>query len=150
MDDQYLEKGFSRSVFHRADGDDSLAYFTMQVPFIKDRDVALRMKRGFDEELGVYRDEWWTANEEAPPPRRGFVRMAKSEGFWEVTSAGENRTHVVYESHADPGGRVPTWIANSMLRDQVVGQIVTLRRILDDHRTDVASPPPQGSSIFRN
>ena len=72
--------------------------------------------------------------------------MAKSEGFWEVTPAGENRTHVVYESHADPGGRVPSWIANPMLGDQVIGQIVTLHRILDDSRADVASPPPPSAS----
>ena len=150
VDDQYLDEGLTRSVFHRADGDDSLTYFEMRLPFIKDRDVALRTKRGFDEELGVYRDEWWTANDEVPPPSKDFVRMTKSEGFWEITSADENHTHVVYESHADPGGRVPSWIANSILGDQVIGQLVTLRRILDDHRSDVASPPPRASSSFRN
>lgn len=150
VDDRYLDAGFTRSVLRRADGDDSLTYFKMQLPLIKDRDVALRTKRGFDEELGVYRDEWWTANEEAPPLKQGFVRMAKSEGFWEVAPAGVSRTHVVYESYADPGGRLPSWIANSMLGNQVIGQIVTLRRILDDNRIDVASPPPlPGSSDSR-
>jgi hypothetical protein len=142
IDDQYLDKGLTRSFVHRADGDDSLTYFKMQLPFIKDRDVTLRTKRGFDEEFRVYRDEWWTANEEAPPLRKGFVRMVESVGFWEATPAGDNRTYVVYESHADPGGRVPSWIANSILGDQVISQMVTLRRILDDRHTDVASPPP--------
>jgi hypothetical protein len=37
---------------------------------------------------------------------------------------------------------VPSWIANSILGDQVISQMVTLRRILDDQHTDVASPPP--------
>jgi|GEM_PF-1708706 len=142
VDDRYLDEGITRSVFRRADGEETLTYFKMQLPLIKDRDVALRTKRSLDVELGVYRDEWWTANEEAPPLKAGYVRMAKSEGFWEVRSAGENRTYVVYESHADPGGRVPSWIANSLLGDQVLGQIATLRRILEDNRTDVASPPP--------
>ncbi len=146
VDDRYLDDGLTRNVVHRAGGGDALTYFTMQLPFIKDRDVTLRTKRGFDEEIRIYRDEWWTANEEAPPLRKGYVRMAKSEGFWEVTPAGENRTHVVYESHADPGGRVPSWIANPMLGDQAIDQIVTLHRILDDNRADVASPPPPTAS----
>lgn len=149
IDDRYLDEGFTRSIVRRADSSDSLTYFTMRLPFIKNRDVVLRTKRGFDEEFRVYRHEWWTANEEAPPLAEGFVRMAKSEGFWEVTPAGVNRTRVVYESHADPGGRVPSWIANALLGDQVVGQIETLRRILDDNRIDVASPP-QAANDIRN
>jgi len=138
--DQYLAKGLTRT-FLRRDSDDAVTYIRMKMPMIKDRDVALRSKRGFDEEHGIYRDEWWTANEEAPSLPDGVVRMTKSEGFWEITPAGENRTNVVYESHADPGGRVPSWIANSSLGGQVIGQIETLHRILDDYRSDVASPP---------
>jgi hypothetical protein len=149
VDDQYLDEGLSRSFFRRAEGDDSLTYFRMRIPVVSDRDVTLRTKRGFEAETGVYRDEWWTANEEAPPLKEGYVRMSKSEGFWEVTPMGESRSHVVYESHADPGGRLPSWIANSMLGDQVIDQIVTLRRIIDDHRTGVAAPPPTaGASNF--
>jgi hypothetical protein len=151
VDDRYLEEGLTRSIVRRADGDDPLVYFRMHVPLIKDRDVALRIKRGFDEEFRVYRDEWWTANEEAPPLKEGYVRMAKSEGFWEVTPAGVNRTHIVYESYSDPGGRVPSWIANSMLGNQVIDQIVMLLRIIDDNRIDVAMPPsPTASTRSQN
>jgi hypothetical protein len=145
-DDQYLGEGLARTVLRR-DGQDAVTYMTMKFPLVKDRDVTLYTTRSFDAERGIYRDEWWTANEEAPPPREGVVRMAKSEGFWEVTPAGENRTRVIYESHADPGGRVPSWIANSILGDQVVGQIVTLKRIIDDQRAmNVAAPPPIGAT----
>jgi hypothetical protein len=142
-DDRYLGEGLQRTVLRR-EGPDSVTYLTMRFPLVQDRDVTLRTTRSFDPESGIYRDEWWTANEEAPPLRDGVVRMTKSEGFWEVSRAGESRTRVIYESHADPGGRVPSWIANSIFGDQVIGQIVTLRQIIDEHRSDVdvASPPP--------
>jgi len=149
MDDRYLGEGFTRTVLHR-DGDDSVTYIKMQMSLVKDRDVALRSNWGFDEKRGVYRDEWRTANEEAPPLPDGVVRMTKSEGFWELTPVDAGHTRVVYESHADPGGRVPSWIANSILGDQVIGQIATLRRILDEHRQDVAAAPPVGSESSPN
>jgi hypothetical protein len=145
-DDQYLGEGFERTILRR-EGQEAITYIKMTMPMIKDRDITMRSTRGFDEDRGVYRDEWWTANDEAPPLPRGVVRMAKSEGFWEVSPAGENRTRVVYESHADPGGRVPSWIANSILGDQVVEQIVMLRQIIDDHRTNVAAPPIGSAAI---
>jgi len=149
-DDQYLGEGFERRILRR-EGQEAITYIKMTMPLIKDRDITMRSTRRYDESRGVFRDEWWTANEEAPPLPRGVVRMAKSEGFWEVSPVGDGRTRVVYESHADPGGRVPSWIANSILGDQVVGQIETLRQIIDEHRTDVAAPPPPfGSASIGN
>jgi hypothetical protein len=148
-DDRYLGEGIERR-FLEIDENASVSYIRMKISMVKDRDVALKLRWGFDSEHGVYRDSWQTANEFAPPVPNGTVRMAKSEGFWELKPIGEGRTLVVYESHAEPGGVVPGWIANSIFGNQIVGQIVTLRRILADQRVDVASPPPNNATSAAN
>jgi hypothetical protein len=144
-DDAYLGEGLERKFLH-IDEKRSVSYIRMDLSMVTTRDVALESHWGFDGERGVYRDEWRTANDKAPPVPDGIVRMTKSEGFWELTPVSEGRTLVVYESYANPGGYIPGWIASSVLTKQVVEQIVTLRKILLDERIDVAAPPRMETS----
>jgi hypothetical protein len=149
VDDRYLAPGLTRRILVE-DEEGLIAYIQMQIALVKDRDVVLRSRWGYDEKSGVYRDEWMTANDQVLPEQKGFVRMKKSEGFWELAAAGENRTRVVYEMHAEPGGYVPAWIANRAFGSQAVGQLATLRRALSDQRTDVAGRPPTEKGSLPN
>jgi hypothetical protein len=46
------------------------------------------------------------------PPRKGKVRVPRSDGFWEIDPSASG-VKVTYQMHADPGGSIPTWMANS-------------------------------------
>lgn len=56
------------------------------------------------------------------------VRVDKLKGFWKLTPKGET-VEVIYQVHADLGGNVPEWLANSTSVDQpykVLGNIRNL------------------------
>ena len=56
-----------------------------------------------------------------------YVRMQKFTGFYLLTSIG-NKTHVLMQLHADPGGNIPAWVTNMMITD---GPYHTLKNLCD-------------------
>ncbi len=46
------------------------------------------------------------------PKQKGFVRMTNISSTWIMTSINEKQTKLTFIGHADPGGWIPTWIAN--------------------------------------
>lgn len=46
------------------------------------------------------------------PVPKGFVRIPYSNGLWILTPLNEHNTHVLFQMHADPGGKIPAWLAN--------------------------------------
>ncbi|WP_065761909.1 START domain-containing protein, partial [Pseudomonas defluvii] len=48
------------------------------------------------------------------PEEKGFVRVAQVEGFWKFEPKGDS-TEVTYQVHTEPGGSVPSWLANSFV-----------------------------------
>lgn len=47
------------------------------------------------------------------PEKDDMVRIQKSQGFYLLEELGPNRTKVTYQLHAEPGGSIPGWLANS-------------------------------------
>jgi len=70
------------------------------------------------------------------PVREGKVRVPRSDGYWRIEpKAGGVR--VSYQIHADPGGFIPSWLANITV---VRMPFKTLRNL----RRRVLSPTPDG------
>ena len=65
------------------------------------------------------------------PAREGKVRVPKAEGYWELTPR-EGGVHVVYQMHADPGGSLPTWLANQAAVDTPFRTLKGLRTYLQE------------------
>jgi hypothetical protein len=57
-----------------------------------------------------------------------LIRMPKLKGFWKLTPKEDGKTEVICQVHAEPGGSVPDWLANSMMTD---GPFNTMGRIGD-------------------
>lgn len=51
------------------------------------------------------------------PEEKGFVRVTKVDGFWKMTPKGPGEVEVVYQVTTEPGGSVPSWLANSFVVD---------------------------------
>lgn len=45
--------------------------------------------------------------------KKGFVRMYKGSGFWELKEISANIIQITYQFHGDPAGKIPAWLANS-------------------------------------
>ena len=47
--------------------------------------------------------------------KKGLVRIPEGTGFWEITENSDNSVTVVYQYHGNPGGSIPSWLANSFV-----------------------------------
>lgn len=61
------------------------------------------------------------------PEEKGFVRVAQVEGFWKFVPRGDNLTEVTYQVHTEPGGSVPSWLANKFVVDAPFNTLKALK-----------------------
>ena len=60
------------------------------------------------------------------PEEKGFVRVAKVEGFWKFVPKG-NQVEVTYQVHTEPGGSVPSMVANKFVVDAPFNTLKALK-----------------------
>lgn len=46
------------------------------------------------------------------PQADNTVRMEQYQGYWQLAPLGDGRIRITYLNHIDPGGNIPSWIAN--------------------------------------
>jgi hypothetical protein len=61
------------------------------------------------------------------PEEQGFVRVAQVDGFWKFTPKGADQIEVTYQVHTEPGGDVPSWLANKFVVDAPFNTLKALR-----------------------
>lgn len=64
------------------------------------------------------------------------VPVTQLSGYWRFTPVKQGLIFVEYETHADPSGDLPAWLANSFVVDQPLGTLEKMRqRIESNHYT---------------
>ena len=58
--------------------------------------------------------------------------ITRSRGAYTLTRIDENRTSVVWQVHAEPGGQIPTWIVNMLVVDMPYYSLLNLRSIVNE------------------
>ncbi len=98
------------------EGDDTWTYTQFNTPvMVTPRDSVLHIVTTIGPDGTVLRKL-----ESAPkyvPEESGFVRVAEVQGFWKLTPKGPASTEVTYQVHTEPGGSVPSWVANKFVVD---------------------------------
>ena len=61
------------------------------------------------------------------PEEKGFVRVAQVKGFWKLVPKSANQTEVTYQVHTEPGGSVPSWLANKFVVDAPFNTLKALK-----------------------
>jgi hypothetical protein len=64
------------------------------------------------------------------PPGEGFVRLAKANGYWLLTSIDTSTTAIAYQMHVEPGGLIPAWLANPFIVNVPFSTFKELRKIV--------------------
>ncbi len=62
------------------------------------------------------------------PIKDGVVRITDMDGEWMITKVKDKKTHVSYRIRSNPGGSLPTWLANSAAKDIPFNTIKGLRQ----------------------
>jgi len=87
-------------------------YGVVDAPWpMQDRDTVVRFDYRQDAETRVVHINI-TNFPDFHPPQAGLVRVLDFGGFWRLTPLGEGQVEVVYQVRGNPGGWVPTWMAN--------------------------------------
>ena len=60
------------------------------------------------------------------PPEPGYVRVSEVKGFWKLVPRGDS-TEVIYQVHTEPGGSVPSWLANKFVVEAPFNTLKGLR-----------------------
>jgi hypothetical protein len=94
------------------------SYQFLSLPLISDRDYTLKVvdvtpDAAPGQSPAYYKKTWTQANARGPRPREGVQRVEVNDGFWRFDpSDGGTRTRATYYVFTDPGGMIPSWVAN--------------------------------------
>ncbi|MNZ12904.1 START domain protein [compost metagenome] len=61
------------------------------------------------------------------PEAKGYVRVTQVEGLWKLVPKGAGEVEVTYQLHTEPGGSVPSWLANSFVVDAPFNTLKAMR-----------------------
>lgn len=111
-------------------GDDVWLYMQTQLPWpLRPRDLVLRVTTERSADGAVVRHL-----EAAPdylPAVQGMIRVPRLSGLWRMAPLADGRTRVTYQMRGDPGGSVPSWLANRFVIDEPLETLRTLRAVAE-------------------
>jgi len=74
-----------------------------------------------------------SARPEEYPKQENRIRIPKLEGFWKLVPLADNKTEVTLQIAAEPGGEIPSWLANSMVIDMPFYSLTNLKARIEDN-----------------
>lgn len=117
-------------------------YERLSFPLISDRDYTLRYEVTKDVSAKLYAIRWSTANDRGPKVKSGVIRVSFTQGTLEIApEAGGTRTRMVCTGVADPGGWVPSWVANYVNRSTVPDLLRMIRSKSSGAKATQTMPP---------
>jgi hypothetical protein len=112
-------------------GNIAINYSVTKAPWpVSDRDIVIRTIITSTDKKAVY-DLSAIEGEDLAPLRKGVIRIKKMTGVWIFVRNG-NRTHATFQAKLDPGGSIPTWLANKTSIDQPFESIKGFREMVKD------------------
>ena len=76
------------------------------------------------------------------PLNNKYVRVPELEGAWNLIPLSENQCRVVFRLHIEPGGEIPSWLANIAVIDTPYHTMVNLREMVkkEKYLTPIDAP----------
>jgi len=102
-------------------------YHLIDPPLIDRRDYTLKATFEANPVEGRFRRSWSAANDKGPGLNGGVVRVSICEGYWQLERLNDSATRVTYWLYTDPGGAIPSWMANKANTTSVPNMIRAVR-----------------------
>lgn len=106
--------------------------FTTNLPWpLHDREAVLRMN--VEQRRDAHEDAIWMDIENAPDliePDPDYLRFPQLHGYSGMRRLPGDEVEVVYQMVVNPGGQIPVWLVNRVLRDAPFFTLAQLRRMV--------------------
>ncbi len=111
-------------------GEGRVVYQLVSAPWpVSDREIISRSTAYIDSETS----EAFIKLECLPdflPLNDKYVRVPQLEGAWNILPISENQCRVVFRLHIEPGGEIPSWLANIAVIDTPYHTLNNLREMV--------------------
>jgi hypothetical protein len=107
-------------------------HFTTKLPWpLSDREALLQAR--IEQTISPQQESQTIYLDNRPnllPSNPKYVRFPEMTGVFQLRRLGNNEAEVIYQLVLDPGGYIPTWMANLLLRDAPYFTLDRMRRII--------------------
>jgi hypothetical protein len=102
-------------------------YIQTKGPFpVKDRDCIYEQKTELDKN-GKHAVVRLNPLPAYVPETKEMVRIQSGSGFWELEEDNLKNVRVIYQFHGEPGGDIPSWLANSFVETHPYKTLINLK-----------------------
>lgn len=118
----------------RTSPSDRLVYVTTRLPWpVNNRDVVLHV--GLQQDPVSYALSMpMHSVDNVKPPQKGYVRMPKMQSYFLFEPLEPGKVRVTLQVIVDPGGYIPDWMANLLMRDIPYYSLKHLSVVANDPR----------------
>jgi hypothetical protein len=126
-----------------------VSYQRLDTPIVDDRDYTIKIFDESREDIDgkvIWKVRWSEANALGPPVKSGVARVGVNEGYWILEEKdGGAKTKATYYVYTNPGGSIPTFLAN-MANTQAVPELFrAVSKASKDARYRATKPTPRTS-----
>jgi hypothetical protein len=115
-------------LMEKKEGEYTVHYSKIDSPWpIDDRDGVYKTEYKFGEQKRLYKI---SSVKGFVPEKEDVVRIKESETQWELEVLPGEKVKIVYTVFAEPGGDIPSWLANSAIIDQPYDTLIALKKRL--------------------
>lgn len=105
-------------------------YQVIKAPWpVHDRDYVLdiRVNRSESEKKAVIQVKGLDRRDLMPEQKKR-VRVTELKGTWTLTETADNSVEIIYQTEANPTGKIPAWLANAFVVDQPFNTLLNLKK----------------------
>jgi len=118
-------------LIHAYDRSNMITYHVIDLPWpIYDRDVAVRAETTLDLDRGKALVNLWAIDHPSVPPRNDRVRITEFYSQYILVYINREKTGIVFTTKANPGGKIPSFVANFFSKRYAYEEIVNMREML--------------------
>jgi len=119
----------------------AVVYFINGAPWpVSDRDAVVKSVMSQDPESLVLKVDI-SVVDDLIPEDDDYVRIPQMKGFWLFEPKEAGQILVTYQVHANPGGSLPDWLANSVVVDTPYNTMSNMAKMLKKEKYTTAILP---------
>lgn len=127
---EWMHNVKSSRTLERISDTERIIYVAQGVPWpMTDRDLVLHSKLRMDPDTRRVTIDV-EARPDAYPEQEGYFRIRQMTSMWQFTPKENGKVEVVYTTHVDPGGNIPSQIVNVHTLDTPLNSLLGLREMI--------------------